>query len=74
MSNINELHSVKFYVFLPPMKETSYNTSPAFKQAYPIRVSVASDEIISGSAEAEPNNPSGILLANHRLHSGIVSG
>jgi hypothetical protein len=65
---------VKFYIFLPPMKETSHNTSPAFKQAYPIRASVASDEIIRGSAEPEPNNPSGILLPNHRLHSGIVSG
>jgi hypothetical protein len=57
------------------MKEATHNTSPAFKQAYPIWASsVPSYEIISGSAEPEPNKPSGILLPNHGLHSGIVSG
>jgi hypothetical protein len=56
------------------MKEATDNASPAFDEAYPIRASVANDEIISGSAEPEPNNPSGTLLPNYRLHSGIVSG
>ncbi len=58
---------VKLYVLLPPVKETTHNTSPAFKQAYPIRASVPRQEIISGSAKPESNNPSGIFLPNHRL-------
>jgi hypothetical protein len=44
--SINEPYSIKFHGLLLPVKETTHNTSPSFKQAYSIWVSVPSDEII----------------------------